>query len=320
MRRVLVAGGAGFLGSHMCALELNQGNHVICVDNLCSSNGSNIEELKSHPNFTFLQHDVRETDMRVYGSVDYIYNMACPASPYWYAKTPVDTMMTSVLGMKNMLDLAGLHGARILYTSTSEVYGDPDVHPQVETYNGNVSITGPRACYDEGKRAAETLCHDYRRQYGVDVVVTRLFNTYGPKMAENDGRVVSNFITQALTGSDITVYGDGSQSRSFCYVDNMIGILYELMHMNVPLPLPLNVGNPEEYTIGNIAEVVCQMVPSGSQVVYKELPEDDPKVRRPDISRLQEALGHGIHFTSLREGLTATIDYFTNHHNSVHDN
>lgn len=318
-KTILVTGGAGFIGSHICQRELALGHHVTALDSLYSSSGKNLDHLKAH-NFRFIQNDVQYLDEISFPrKIDLIYHLACPASPVWYQKDPVRTLMTSVVGTKKVLDLATQHEARVLFTSTSEVYGDPDVHPQVETYNGNVSITGERACYDEGKRAAETLCHDYKRKYKTDVRVTRLFNTYGPMMAENDGRVVSNFIMQALQGRPLTIYGSGLQTRSFCFVDDMVHLLRALAWYDGHVDSPINVGNPEEYRICDIAEAIIKAVPGcASHVSYHELPQDDPRVRRPDITRLRQQLTVPD-FTSLRVGLDKTIYYFNKkyHHAST---
>lgn len=311
-KTILVTGGAGFIGSHICRQELNQGHHVICLDNLYSSSGRNIAQMQREYNFRHINNDVQYLDdVHFPQKIDLIYHLACPASPVWYQKDPVKTLMTSVVGTKKILDLATQHQARVLFTSTSEVYGDPDVHPQIESYNGNVNISGERSCYDEGKRAAETLCHDFKRKYNTDVIVTRLFNTYGPNMAANDGRVVSNFITQAIEGKPLTIYGSGLQTRSFCYVDDMVHLLRALMWYDGPVTTPINVGNPEEYRICDIAEVVVRSVPGcASHVSYQELPQDDPRVRRPDITKLRQQLTVPD-FTSLQRGLARTVEYFT---------
>lgn len=306
-KRILITGGAGFLGSHLCERLLNDGHDVLCVDNFYTSTRRNIVHLLEHPNFELLRHDVT---FPLYVEVDQIYNMACPASPIHYQRNPVQTTKTSVHGAINMLGLAKRTGARILQASTSEVYGDPRVHPQTEDYWGNVNPIGVRSCYDEGKRCAETLFFDYRRQHNTSIKVARIFNTYGPKMLPNDGRVVSNFIVQALAGKDITIYGSGEQSRSFCYVDDLVEGLIRLMNSPEDLCGPVNLGNPGEFTILELAEKVIDKVASGSKIVYEPLPEDDPTQRRPDISQAKSALGWQPK-VSLDEGLTPTIEYFS---------
>jgi UDP-glucuronate decarboxylase len=304
--QILVTGGAGFLGSHLCERLLAQGHEVICADNFFTGTKRNVEHLLDHPRFELMRHDVT---FPLYVEVNEIYNLACPASPVHYQHDPVQTTKTSVHGAINMLGLAKRTKARIFQASTSEVYGDPDVHPQPEVYWGRVNPTGVRSCYDEGKRCAETLFFDYHRQYGVDVRVARIFNTYGPRMHPNDGRVVSNFIVQALRGEDITVYGNGSQTRSFCYVDDLIEGFVRFMGLAAPAPGPMNLGNPAEFTIGSLAEQVIQLTGSGSQIVYKPLPSDDPTQRRPDITLAREKL-HWEPTVQLREGLQRTIAYF----------
>lgn len=310
MDRVLITGGAGFLGSHMCINQLLQGNEVFCLDDLSCSTGANIKPLLKNPRFHFINEDVRDASFYL-SDLDYIYHLACPASPEWYSRDPVKTLTTSVIGTKNMLDLSNKTGARMLFTSTSEVYGDPEVHPQPETYNGNVSITGIRACYDEGKRAAETLCADYRRTTNVDIRVVRLFNTYGPNMAHNDGRVVSNFITQALADRPITIYGDGSQTRSFCYADDMVKMLGLVMsnHSNFG---PMNLGNATEFTIKQLAKLVSELT-GFEKFEYRALPGDDPKVRKPDLNKMftdLELTQDFFPYTSLKAGLKSTIEFF----------
>ena len=304
-KRVLVTGGAGFLGSHLCAALLEGGADVICLDNLFCGQKDNIVPLLTHPHFEFIRHDVT---FPVYLEVDEIYNLACPASPFHYQHDPVQTLKTSVHGAINMLGLAKRLGAKILQTSTSEVYGDPSVHPQTEDYHGNVNPIGPRACYDEGKRAAETLFFDYHRQHGLDIRVARLFNTYGPNMHPNDGRVVSNFIVQALKGEDITIFGDGSQTRSFCYVDDLIVALLAFMEQDTCIG-PMNMGNPNEFTIKELAETVIELTGTKSKLIFKDLPADDPKQRQPDISLAKKRLDWEPK-TELRAGLTKTISYF----------
>ena len=302
--RSLVTGGAGFLGSHLCDRLLAMGHMVICVDNLFSGQKSNIAHLLSNPNFEFRRHDVIEP---VNVQVDFIYHLACPASPVYYQKDAVFTLKTGFLGTLNVLELAKAVGARLLITSTSEVYGDPIEHPQKETYWGNVNCIGIRSCYDEGKRIAETLCMDFHRQYGTDVRISRLFNTYGPRMLENDGRVVSNFVVQALRNKPLTIYGDGSQTRSFCFVDDTIEGIIRLMHSDDIGPM--NIGNPGEYTIKELAETVQSMVNPAIGVTYLPVPSDDPKMRQPDISRARDILKWKPKI-SLREGLKKTIEDF----------
>jgi len=304
-KRILVTGGAGFLGSHLCRALLDEGADVICVDNLFCGQKDNIKPLMDNPNFEFIRHDVT---FPLFIEVDEIYNLACPASPFHYQHDPVQTLKTSVHGAINMLGLAKRLGAKILQTSTSEVYGDPSVHPQPESYHGNVNPIGPRACYDEGKRAAETLFFDYHRQHGLDIRVARLFNTYGPNMHPNDGRVVSNFIVQALKGEDITIFGDGSQTRSFCYVDDLVTALLAFMEQDDCIG-PMNMGNPNEFTIKELAEAVIELTGTKSKLIFKDLPADDPKQRQPDISLARKHLNWEPN-TQLREGLRHTIGYF----------
>lgn len=306
MARVLVAGGAGFLGSHLCKRLLDEGNEVICVDNFFTSTKRNIISLMQNPNFELLRHDVT---FPLYIEVDQIYNLACPASPVHYQFDPVQTVKTNVHGAINMLGLAKRTRAKIFQASTSEVYGDPEVHPQVEEYWGRVNPIGIRSCYDEGKRCAETLFFDYHRQHQVRIKVARIFNTYGPNMQPNDGRVVSNFIIQAIRGDDITIYGDGSQTRSFCYVDDLIEGFVRLMATDDSTTGPINLGNPNEFTIRELAEQVIELTASKSNLVMKPLPVDDPKQRRPDISRAGDVLKWAP-ATQLREGLLKTIEYF----------
>ena len=311
-KRVLVTGGAGFLGSHLIERLLDRGDDVICADNLFTGSKANLAHVWQHPNFEFLRHDVT---FPLYVEVDQIYNLACPASPIHYQHDPVQTTKTSVHGAINMLGLAKRVGARFLQASTSEVYGDPSVHPQVEDYWGNVNPIGPRSCYDEGKRCAETLCFDYYRQHALDVRVVRIFNTYGPRMHPNDGRVVSNFIIQALKGEPITLYGEGLQTRSFCYVDDLINGF--LAYMDQPGgadgkpgdPGPINLGNPVEFTIRQLAEQVIDLTGSKSTITFMPLPQDDPMQRKPDISRAKERLGWEPTIP-LADGLKRTIAYF----------
>jgi UDP-glucuronate decarboxylase len=305
-RRILVTGGAGFLGSHLCDKLLQQGHEVLCVDNLFTGSKRNIEHLHDNPCFEFMRHDVT---FPLYVEADQIYNLACPASPIHYQYDPVQTTKTSVHGAINMLGLAKRLKARILQASTSEVYGDPQVHPQVEGYWGHVNPIGIRSCYDEGKRCAETLFFDYHRQHNLEIKVARIFNTYGPRMHPNDGRVVSNFIVQALKGEPITIYGDGSQSRSFCYVDNLVDGLIRLMESPAGFTGPVNLGNPNEFSIRQLAEKVIAMTGSKSELVEKPLPGDDPTQRQPDITVARTKLGWepGI---QLEQGLVQTIGYF----------
>lgn len=305
-KRVLVTGGAGFIGAHLVARLLGQGFHVICVDNFYTGDKSRFEGCMSNPTFELMEHDICEPlDVEV----DEIYNLACPASPVHYQRDPIQTWKTSVLGVLNMLELAGRNGARILHASTSEVYGNPTVHPQPESYWGNVNPTGVRACYDESKRAAETLLFDYNRLHGIKIKVVRIFNTYGPLMHPNDGRVVSNFIKQALRGEEITVYGDGSQTRSFCYVDDMVEAFLAAMGSPDDFVGPVNLGNPAEMTVLELARKVLGIVGSKSEIVFKPLPSDDPVRRRPDITLAGEKLGWSP-ATPLDEGLKKTIQYF----------
>ncbi len=305
-KRVLVTGGAGFLGSHLCERLLNQGCEVLCVDNFFTGRKHNIMHLMANPRFEVLRHDVT---FPLYVEVDQIYNLACPASPVHYQFDPVQTTKTSVHGAINMLGLAKRLKARILQASTSEVYGDPAVHPQPEEYWGNVNPLGPRACYDEGKRCAETLFFDYYRQYGLPIRVVRIFNTYGPRMHPNDGRVVSNFIVQALKGEPITIYGDGSQTRSFCYRDDLIEAMIRFMDLEGDAPGPLNIGNPGEFTMLELAELVLRLTGSTSRIEHRPLPADDPRQRRPDIAKAKKLLDWQPTIP-LEEGLRRTIAYF----------
>ena len=305
-QRVLVTGGSGFLGSHLCERLLNGGANVICVDNFFSGARSNIEHLLDHKRFELIRHDVT---FPLYVEVDQIYNLACPASPIHYQRDPVQTTKTSVHGAINMLGLAKRVRAKILQASTSEVYGDPNIHPQTEDYWGHVNPIGPRSCYDEGKRCAETLFFDYRRQHNLPIKVMRIFNTYGPRMHLNDGRVVTNFIVQALRGQDITVYGDGSQTRSFCYVDDLIDGMVRLMGTPDSITGPINIGNPSEFTILQLASQVIEMTGSRSKIVHRPKPQDDPRQRKPDISKAQEFLKWSPR-TPLENGLVPTIAYF----------
>lgn len=308
-KRILVTGGAGFIGSHLCERLLAAGHDVLCVDNFYTGRKENVVHLLGDPHFELLRHDI---SFPLYVEVDEIYNLACPASPVHYQRDPVQTIKTSVVGAVNMLGLARRTGARILQASTSEIYGDPEVHPQSEDYWGNVNPIGPRSCYDEGKRAAETLFFDYHRQRKVRIKVARVFNTYGPRMQPDDGRVVSNFIVQALNGGPITVYGDGLQTRSFCYVTDMVDGLIRLMETGDEVTGPVNLGNPQETTVLALANMVRQLVGRDVSIHFKELPTDDPRRRRPDISRARELLDWSP-TTDFMSGLHATIDYFRTH-------
>lgn len=304
--RILVTGGAGFIGSFLCERLLDQGAEVLCVDNFFTGTRSNVAHLMSNPRFELMRHDVT---FPLFVEVDQIYNLACPASPVHYQFDPVQTTKTSVHGAINVLGLAKRTRAKILQASTSEVYGDPEIHPQTEDYWGNVNPIGPRSCYDEGKRCAETLFFDYHRQHGLEVKVARIFNTYGPRMHPNDGRVVSNFIMQALRGQDITLYGDGEQTRSFCFVDDLVDGLIRLMDTGPETTGPINLGNPTEFTIRELAELVIELTASGSKLVHKPLPQDDPRQRQPDITRAKAALDWQP-TVKLRYGLQKTIEYF----------
>lgn len=307
MSTILVTGGTGFLGSNLCTRLIADGHNVICLDNNYTGRMSNIETLLAHPNFSFIAHDVCNP-IGITEHLDYIYNLACPASPPAYqGKHSITTTKTCVFGAINVLELAKKNNARVLQFSTSEVYGEPLVHPQVETYRGNVNPIGIRACYDEGKRCAESLFFDYHRHHGVDIKVIRIFNTYGPNMDPNDGRVVSNFICQALSGQDITIYGDGHQTRSFCYVDDLIAGIIRMMNSEKGFTGPVNLGNPDEFTINDLAEMVVAKI--GGKVVYKDLPSDDPTQRRPDITLAKTKLGWEPKIP-LAQGLDKTIEYF----------
>jgi len=303
--RILVTGGAGFLGSHLCERLLNEGNEVICLDNFFTGRKKNIEHLMKNRDFELMRHDIT---LPLLIEVDRIYHLACPASPIHYQYNPVKTIKTNIMGTINMLGIAKRVKGRILFASTSEVYGDPAMHPQKEDYWGNVNPIGIRSCYDEGKRVAETLMMDYHRQNGVDIKIMRIFNTYGPRMLAADGRVVSNFIVQALQGDDITVYGKGSQTRSFCYVDDLIDGMVRLMNSENFIG-PVNIGNPEEYTILDLAQKIIAMTGSRSKIAYKQLPSDDPTQRKPDITLAREKLGW-TPTVSVNDGLTRTIDFF----------
>ncbi|RZD31939.1 MAG: NAD-dependent dehydratase [uncultured DHVE6 group euryarchaeote] len=311
MRTILVTGGAGFLGSHLCKYLLERnGNKVICLDNFFTGQIDNLRALEGNPNFKIVSHDITEPLIgKISEHVDEIYNLACPASPIHYQFDPIETIKANTIGVVNVLEFARVNGAKILQASTSEIYGDPEVHPQVESYRGNVNTLGPRACYDEGKRVAETLFMDYHRKYNLDIRIVRIFNTYGPNMARNDGRVVSNFIIQALKNKPITIYGDGNQTRSFCYVSDLIEGLYSTMTSDEIMPI--NLGNPEEFTIKELAEKVVEMTGSSSEIVYRDLPVDDPRQRKPNIERANSVLNWSPKI-KLAEGLKKTISYFKN--------
>ncbi len=307
MKKILVTGGAGFLGSHLCDRLIAQGHEVTCLDSFFTGNQANIAHLNAHPRFTLLTQDV--TEPIAINALDEIYNLACPASPVHYQYDPIHTMKTSVLGAINVLELAKKTGAKAFQASTSEVYGDPAVHPQVESYWGNVNPIGPRSCYDEGKRAAETLFFDYHRTLGIPIKVVRIFNTYGPRMAADDGRVVSNFIVQALKGENLTIYGDGSQTRSFCFADDLVEGFIKLMNSDTSIVGPINMGNPGEFTMLELAEKVLKQTGSKSKLIHLPLPQDDPKQRRPDITQAQHLLGWSL-TVPLDQGLARTIAYF----------
>jgi UDP-glucuronate decarboxylase len=306
LKRILVTGGAGFLGSHLCERLIQQGHDVICLDNFFTSQKLNVVHLLGRPNFELIRHDVTQP---IFLEVDEIYNLACPAAPGHYQFNPIKTLKTSVMGAINVLGMAKRCRAKVLQASTSEVYGDPEVHPQVETYRGAVNPIGPRACYDEGKRAAEALFMDYHRQNRVNIRIARIFNTYGPRMHPFDGRVVSNFIRQALRGEDITIFGDGSQTRSFCYRDDLVEGMIRMMNAPDDLIGPVNLGNPSEFTILELARLVCELLGARSKLIFEPLPADDPVRRQPDIALAKKRLGWEP-AVSLREGLVATIDWF----------
>ena len=307
-KTILITGGAGFIGSHLCRRLIEEENSVICLDNYFTGRKDNINELIKHPNFELMRHDVT---FPLYVEVDEIYNLACPASPIHYQYDPVQTTKTSVHGAINMLGLAKRTGAKIFQASTSEIYGDPTVHPQTEDYKGNVNPIGPRACYDEGKRCAETLFFDYYRQHHVNIRVARIFNTYGPRMRLDDGRVISNFIVQALRSEPITIYGAGTQTRSFCFIDDLIDAFISLMGTSDDITGPMNLGNPEEFTIKQLAETIIEMTGSQSELVYSEMPEDDPLRRCPDINLANRILDWNP-TTKLKDGLEKTVSYFAN--------
>jgi len=307
-KTVLVTGGAGFIGSHLCMRLLNEGHKVICLDNLFTGSLNNIDSFKNNNNFEFINHDITKPYYR--DNIDEIYNLACPASPIHYQSNPIKTVKTCTIGVINMLGLAKKNNAKILQASTSEVYGDPEIHPQKEDYNGNVNTLGFRSCYDEGKRCAETLFMDYKREHSLNIKIVRIFNTYGPNMTKNDGRVVSNFILQAIKGEDITVYGDGFQTRSFQFIDDLVEGLLKMM--NSDFVGPVNLGNPVELSMKDLAIKIIKLTNSSSHIIYKELPEDDPKRRRPDISLASSKLGWNP-VIDLETGLQKTINYFTSH-------
>ncbi len=307
MKQILITGGAGFIGSHLCARLLDEGHEVISLDNYFTGKKENILPLINNPHFELVRHDV----IHPYNAeVDEIYNLACPASPVYYQLDPIQTVKTSVMGAINMLGLAKRTNAKLLQASTSEVYGDPIIHPQVETYWGNVNPVGPRSCYDEGKRCAETLCMDYHRQNNVRIKIVRIFNTYGPNMSINDGRVVSNFIIQALQHKDLTIYGDGTQTRSFQYVDDLVEGMVRMMNSDDDFTGPINIGNPDEFSMLELARIIIRMTGSSSKIVHMPLPGDDPKQRRPDISLAKEKLGGWEPTVTLEDGLKKTIAYF----------
>ncbi|MEX5728765.1 UDP-glucuronate decarboxylase [Rhodovulum iodosum] len=307
-KTILVTGGAGFLGSHLCDRLIEAGNRVICIDSLVTGSKSNVTQLMGRRSFEFIEHDIIEP-LAFGGEIDQIYNLACPASPIKYELDPLHTFKTSVYGAMNMLEMAREKNAKILQASTSEVYGDPSVSPQPERYFGNVNTVGPRSCYDEGKRAAETLFHDFHERFGVETRIARIFNTYGPRMSPDDGRVVSNFIVQALTGQDLTVYGDGEQTRSFCYVDDLVDGLCRLMASGPETYMPVNMGNPGEFTVGELARLVLDKTGASPRIVYRDLPQDDPHRRKPDITSARTRLGWEPR-VPLSEGLDRTIAYF----------
>ena len=307
-KTILVTGGAGFIGSHLCKRLLNENHYVICLDNLFTGTLKNIVEFENNNNFEFVKHDITKPYYR--DNIDEIYNLACPASPIHYQSNPIKTVKTCTIGVINMLGLAKKNNAKILQASTSEVYGDPEIHPQKEDYNGNVNTLGYRSCYDEGKRCAETLFMDYKREHNLNIRIVRIFNTYGPNMTKNDGRVVSNFILQALKGEDITVYGDGSQTRSFQFIDDLVNGLLKMM--NSDSVGPINLGNPIELSMKDLAAMVIRLTNSSSKIIYNKLPEDDPKRRRPDINLAKSILGWSP-IIDLETGLQKTINYFTTH-------
>ncbi len=310
--RILVTGGAGFIGSHLCKFLLDKGNEVICLDNFFTGRKRNVAHLLKNPKFKIIPHDITDTqvrlDQKIPQGVEQIYNLACPASPIHYQFDPIETVKANTIGVINVLEFAKLNGARVLQASTSEIYGDPLEHPQKETYKGNVNTLGPRACYDEGKRVAETLFMNYHREYKLPIRIIRIFNTYGPNMDKDDGRVISNFILQALENKSLTIYGDGNQTRSFCYVDDLVEGLYRMMNQNLTVG-PVNLGNPGEFTMKELAKKVLTITKSSSKIVYKELPQDDPLQRKPDISLAKKFLKWQPK-VNLDMGLSRTISYF----------
>ena len=307
IKNILVSGGAGFIGSHLCKALINLGHNIICIDNLFTGNKENISDLMDHPNFEFVNHDIIKPYYR--NNIDEIYNLACPASPIHYQYNPIKTIKTCTIGVINILGLAKKNNAKILQASTSEVYGDPEVHPQSENYNGNVNPIGPRSCYDEGKRCSETLFMDYHREHNMKIKIIRIFNTYGPNMAKNDGRVVSNFITQAITGNKLTINGDGTQTRSFQYVDDLVKGMIKMMSTNDHFTGPINIGNPNEISMNRLASLIIELSNSKSKIIYKNLPKDDPKRRKPEISLANNNL-NWIPLINLEDGLFRTIEYF----------
>tara|TARA_B100000886_G_C20401238_1_gene482678 strand:+ start:194 stop:1153 length:960 start_codon:yes stop_codon:yes gene_type:complete len=313
-KNILVSGGAGFIGSHLCKALLKQGHNVICLDNLFTGSKNNISDLMNNSNFEFINHDIINPFFR--NNLDEIYNLACPASPIHYQFNPIKTVKTCTIGVINMLGLAKKNNAKILQASTSEVYGDPEIHPQLENYNGNVSPIGPRSCYDEGKRSSETLFMDYFREHSLKIKIVRIFNTYGPNMANNDGRVISNFILQALNGKNLTINGDGNQTRSFQYVDDLINGMIKMMSTSDDFIGPVNIGNPNEISIKKLASVILELTNSSSKIIYQDLPKDDPKRRKPDINLAKNRLNWTPIF-DLDMGLSETINYFkkTNEYN-----
>ena len=308
MKTILISGGAGFLGSHLCERLLLEGNKIICVDNFLTSKKENIAHLLDNQNFKFIEHDIINP-LFIDEPIDEIYNLACPASPIHYQKNAIRTIKANTIGMINVLGLARAKNAKILQASTSEVYGDPEVHPQTEEYRGNVNPDGPRACYDEGKRCAETLCFDYWRTHNLKIKIVRIFNTYGPTMAADDGRVVSNFIVQALKNVDITIYGDGSQTRSFCYVSELVDGFIKMMNTDESVTGPINLGNPVEFTVLELAQKIIDLTGSKSKIIYQDLPVDDPTQRKPDITKAKNILGWEPKI-NLEDGLLKTIEYF----------
>ena len=309
IKKIIVSGGAGFIGSHLCKFLINEGHNVVCLDNLLTGSINNLSDLHENSNFTFIEHDIINPYYDT--AVDEIYNLACPASPIHYQINPIKTIKTNTLGVINMLGLAKKNNAKILQASTSEVYGDPEIHPQTEMYNGNVNMIGPRSCYDEGKRCAETLFMDYHRSHNLNIKIARIFNTYGPNMASNDGRVVSNIILQSLKGENITIYGNGNQTRSFMYIDDLVKGLILLMNSENNFVGPINLGNPNEITINDLASTIRKYTNSNSKIIYEELPKDDPKRRKPNISKANKILNWKPAL-DLDNGLIKTIEYFKN--------